>query len=387
MNKVAGRALPSLTSLRIIAASLVFFGHGAVLQIFADPDVNQSMFHLSRNASPVGLSYFFVLSGFILVWSHRPEDTSGQFWRRRLLRIFPNHVLVYAAILLMIVAAGGRLATTDALASLFLVQSWLPHPTLWQNAVNIPTWSLSVELLLYLAFPLTLALVNRIPKRYLWWAAALIAGVAIAMPFIVNEYWPYQSQSVTTEAAIQQWLLYASPVARLFEFLVGMLMARILITGQWPRIRPIVAVALVIGVYVATLEIELMGGYQSLLLIPLALLVTAYAAADLAGRSRLLTRPWLVRTGELTYAFYLVHFTVLVAVHAAYSGQTWVGYLYDARQFTIPGGILFLVGAFLLSLFVAGVLYTFVEQPVMRRWAHPNNDHTASRPPVVEGAG
>ncbi|GIJ77375.1 acyltransferase [Micromonospora phaseoli] len=373
--------------MRIIAASLVFFGHGAVLQIFADPDVNQSLFHLARNASPLGLSYFFVLSGFVLLWSHRPEDTAGRFWRRRLVRIFPNHVLVYAAMLIMIVVAGGQLATTDALASLFLVQSWWPHPTLWLNAVNIPTWSLSVELLLYLAFPLTLALVNRIPRRHLWAATALIAGGAIAMPLIVNEYWSYDAQAVTTEPAIQQWLLYASPVARLFEFLVGMLMARILIAGQWPRIRPILALTIIIVMYVVTLDIELMGGYQALFLIPLALLVTGCAAADLAGRTRLLNRPWLVWTGELTYGFYLVHFTVLVGVHAAYSGQSWVGYLYDARQFTIAGGILFLVGTFLLSLFIAGVLYTFVEHPLMRRWARPNRDRTPTEPPVVERAG
>ncbi|MFD3872816.1 acyltransferase [Streptomyces sp. NPDC058623] len=39
---------------------------------------------------PVGVSLFFVLSGFVLSVSARKTDTAGAFWRRRLMKIYPT---------------------------------------------------------------------------------------------------------------------------------------------------------------------------------------------------------------------------------------------------------------------------------------------------------
>lgn len=39
-----------------------------------------------------GVSFFFILSGFVLVWSFRSSDTPGEFYRRRFARIVPAYV-------------------------------------------------------------------------------------------------------------------------------------------------------------------------------------------------------------------------------------------------------------------------------------------------------
>jgi peptidoglycan/LPS O-acetylase OafA/YrhL len=53
-------------------------------------------------ASATGVSFFFVLSGFVLTWSARPDDIATGFWRRRIARIYPVH---------LVTAGGARLPT------------------------------------------------------------------------------------------------------------------------------------------------------------------------------------------------------------------------------------------------------------------------------------
>jgi peptidoglycan/LPS O-acetylase OafA/YrhL len=75
--------LPSLTGLRWIAAMLVFGFHVGTMRIIVEPEfkaVVDQLFTLGLS----GVQFFFVLSGFVLVWSAREQDTKWAFWRRRL---------------------------------------------------------------------------------------------------------------------------------------------------------------------------------------------------------------------------------------------------------------------------------------------------------------
>ncbi len=93
MTYAAARAAPppgspSLTGLRFIAAALVFAFHSSLtnfpLSPFADEDVAHGYEWLFSKAGWIGVSFFFILSGFVLTWSSRGGDTLTSFWRRRL---------------------------------------------------------------------------------------------------------------------------------------------------------------------------------------------------------------------------------------------------------------------------------------------------------------
>src|SRR3712207_2880383 len=86
-------ALPSLTGMRFVAAFMVFCGHAMAENLFGDDSVNRALVNPALAGSFTGVSFFFVLSGFVLTWSARDDDTKRRFWRRRFWRIYPVHLV------------------------------------------------------------------------------------------------------------------------------------------------------------------------------------------------------------------------------------------------------------------------------------------------------
>ena len=146
--------LHSLTGLRFIAAFLVVLCHVGINLL---PNVARDqifVLHVFYGFGSVGVSFFFILSGFVLTWVARETDTVPQFWRRRFFKIYPNHLVTLLAAVLLAVTAAQALSTRDTLATMFLVHAWIPDQSLLFNLwSNTPSWSLSCELLFYLAFP------------------------------------------------------------------------------------------------------------------------------------------------------------------------------------------------------------------------------------------
>ncbi len=124
-----------------------------------------------------GVSFFFVLSGFVLAWSARPGDTKLGFWRRRLAKIYPNHLAMFLIVLLVMVAWGDRLDLTPVLANLFLVQTW-PWADGYAYTVNSVSWTLCCELFFYLCLPFVLPTLRRVPTGWIY------AGL-IALPLLI----------------------------------------------------------------------------------------------------------------------------------------------------------------------------------------------------------
>ncbi|MBW2281488.1 MAG: acyltransferase, partial [Deltaproteobacteria bacterium] len=83
--------LHSLTGLRAVGAGLVFFNHfGDLFHEHFSWFVNRSL-----TSGRCGVSFFFILSGFVLTWSARSRDTPGSFYWRRFARIFPAHAVAW----------------------------------------------------------------------------------------------------------------------------------------------------------------------------------------------------------------------------------------------------------------------------------------------------
>jgi len=79
--------LPALTSLRFFAALHVVFFHLLALKILWSTGWLKQISSIGY----VGVSFFFVLSGFILVYTYAGrESTAIEFWRARFARIYPD---------------------------------------------------------------------------------------------------------------------------------------------------------------------------------------------------------------------------------------------------------------------------------------------------------
>lgn len=349
--------LPSLSGLRFIAALQVFAFHAYVGQWFRSHAADQRYFAMLGTGG-VAVSFFFVLSGFVLTWSARPTDTARRFWRRRFWRIAPNYVVAWVLALILLLLTTGAPTASQSVPNLFLVQSWVPRSKVFFS-MDWPSWSLSCEVFFYLCFPVLLRIANRLRPATLWplavGAVALIWLVPVVAGLLDSGGRPLQGVPPH-----QFWFVYVFPPVRMLDFVLGILLARIVMSGRWIPVGLPLAMAATVAGYVAQCYVPTKYGFSAATIIPLALLIPAAATADLKGTWSPLRGNVLVRLGELTYAFYLLHQLVL----------RYAGWLIGAgTTYPTPVAIALILGLLLVTVVASWLLYTLVEEPCMRRFS------------------
>ncbi|MBV2156622.1 acyltransferase [Kitasatospora sp. SUK 42] len=371
--------LPSLTGLRFFAALFVFLYHFAQLlgpypphgpvTPFADPSATSDFAAVVANGGFVGVSFFFVLSGFVLTWSAVPGERGTAFVRRRLLKIYPTHLATFAIAMLLFAAA--YTPATVWLKNVLLLHSFSSDPSTFMS-VNAPSWSLCCELLFYLLFPFVIGPVRRIADNRLWaWAGAMVAGtvgVALVTQYLVTS--TPRTPFIPDLSMTQFWSAYYFPPARLFEFALGMVLARIVRAGRWPRIPMTAAVALMAAGYVLSLHVPFFYRFEVAMVIPISVVICSFAAADARGGRTPVSGRAMQWLGERSFGFYMAQGIVLLY------GRTLIGH--NARYDT-PTAIAVLIGFILANLVAGTLLHVCVERPVMRRWARgPQRARTPS---------
>ncbi|KOX03157.1 MULTISPECIES: acyltransferase family protein [Micromonospora] len=368
--------LPSLTGLRFLAALLVFINHVQHLGIFANASVQKGYVTAVENAGQMGVSFFFILSGFVLTWVARRDDTVGLFYRRRFFKIVPNHVVAYLASLGLLLAAGVPLMAPEAFANLFLIQAWMPSSDYIVYSINGVTWSLSVELLFYISFPLLILLVGQLRPRRLWAWFAGIAVASVVLPLVVAQFLPATPKSpfAGPDSWPVLWISYFFPPMRLFEFVAGMILAKIVLAGRFPRIGALPMALLTVAAYV--LSVMVLPPYSAyyvsaLYLVPMGLLIAALAVADDEGRRTATGSRPMVWLGEISYAFFLIHLFILFNTHGALAGQ-WAGWgAYERKALSTPLAVLFILAVLALCVLLSWLMYAFVERPMMQHFSRP----------------
>jgi peptidoglycan/LPS O-acetylase OafA/YrhL len=304
--------LDQLTSLRFFAALMIVFHHSGGLLGVAPV-----------NLGP-GVSFFFVLSGFILayVYPRLSKAETPRFWLARFARIWPAYALSF---LLALALLPLQWDTMTAASHLAMVQAWLPM-SLFYFSYNAVAWSVSTEVFFYLLFPLLIQSWQRTWMVKLGLAAALVVAmiwIGAGMP----EYGdPLKGEGLKVT---MHGLVYINPLARLLEFVVGMALAQFCSKAK-PGIVWTLLEMLTIGVCawsmfysprVAHLAGEALG-YSARMWVSQCGSVFAFAAlvyvmARGGGAvSRLLQWRPLVVLGEISFTMYLLHQTLFYLWHA-----------------------------------------------------------------------
>ncbi|GHF59332.1 acyltransferase [Kitasatospora xanthocidica] len=358
--------LPSLTGLRFWAALLVV------------------LYHLSRKVGELplvgplawygrsGVTFFFVLSGFVLAWTYGSSPASAAvFARRRFARIWPLHLLTTGLSLGADAAIGAALPVVAALWSLALVHPWAPSTVYGGNPAS---WSLGAEAWFYLLFPFLLRLLA--PRRRVWLPVG--AGCALLGPAL----WA-AGALLPADPVLRGWLLDYLPLTRTPQFVLGVVTGLAARHGLLPRPRLVPAAAAVLGWHLvlvpwhaAVPDALWYGPYSAAQLVPAPLFAALLAAAarrDAAATApRLLAGRTAVRLGEWSYAWYLVH-EVGIRCWLAVQGRPAPGAATLGVWLLLAGG----------SLAVAAALYRWVERPCERllRGAPRGRDAAAPLPP------
>ncbi|MFG2650299.1 acyltransferase family protein [Streptomyces sp. NPDC048436] len=372
--------LPSLTGLRWIAALLVFGLHFTALRLGTElgarspAPFDRALYDLFRTGF-IGVSFFFVLSGFVLTWSTPQGRKAGEFWRKRLAKIFPVYVVSsLAAALLLIITAQMWPSWRVVLAQVFMVQAWVPDQSYFLG-INPVMWSLSCEAFFYLCFPALLLVLSRAATRTLWISAVVCVALTFVLPGLAGEVLalrtPEPAMFVSLDGFDNQfmyWFTYIFPPMRLTEFALGVIIALLIRRNAWSG--PGVSLSLAICVVGFVLNRELPAHMQRAagMLIPFALLIAALATADRAGKWTPFRGPRMVFLGKISFCFYAVH--MLFVLHTRDRIRPW---LVDLGLISRPDQALpvwanigFFFGYLAAAALTAWALYRLVELPMTR---------------------
>ncbi len=282
---------------------------------------------------------FFVISGFLITshsiarWGSLPALDWRAFYVRRAARILPGLLVLLTVLSLLhgldldgyAIRRDGQSLAGALTAALGLHLNWYEGQTGYLPANWDVLWSLSVEELFYLAFPLLCLLVRR---EGLLLAAMLL--LALALPWL---------RATTGGNAVWQEKAYLPGMAAIALGVAGALLATRM---RAPRHRFIVALAWagaggVAAVLLFSQVLWPMLGFGCLLLLTTGalclLLAFHWQGASGAAPWRFPGIGWLQQGGRWSYEIYLSHMFVVLPVVQAYRAMglgpawAWLAYL------------------------------------------------------------
>ena len=190
--------LRSIQILRAVAACLVVFGHclheaATIAGQTGRPPLNFSIIDWG-----VGVDIFFVISGFIMIYT--TADLFGQpgaarvFLMRRIIRIVPLYWLITAGLILVYLVAP-KFLNVPIEGWRSIVTSFFFIPDLRANGEIRPImalgWSLNYEMFFYAVFAVCLLAPLKRATLYLtgFFVGISILGATVTMPTVALSYW------------------------------------------------------------------------------------------------------------------------------------------------------------------------------------------------------
>jgi peptidoglycan/LPS O-acetylase OafA/YrhL len=312
--------LPALTGLRCFAALNIVFFHFSNPQWFGflAPVVN---------AGYASVSYFILLSGFVMAYNYSGRAREGKldkvrFWEARFTRLYPIYLLSLILAWEMVPAEyhahTPRMFWTGVVLSPLLLQGWIPEIATF---LNTPAWTMSAEAFFYLIFPWMARwkAPENVRRHLLKMAGVWVVGMLPGTLYIILNpdglghidrwSWGYWLQA-----------LKFTPLPHLASFTFGVLLAEIdEVIGRGSRLR------LTLGIFGFTTTFFLLTQAEHLpypimhdgLLMPFF----GCIILGLAGNNPLAyvigSKP-LVFIGEASYCLYLLHFNMWNLIHRSH---------------------------------------------------------------------
>jgi peptidoglycan/LPS O-acetylase OafA/YrhL len=322
--------LPALTGIRFYFALLVFLSHASVI-----PGMEKfSGANLFFNAGVVGVSCFFVLSGFILTYNYASVFQNGvsttgykRFVWDRWTKIYPVHFAAFlAALPIQIYSPNLPLDWRAVPFHLLLLQCWWPlsKPT-FNNYLNVPSWSISCEWFFYLVAPFAIFFVRGSARRWFLVLGLLVYASGIG-------WFLLRGTSDFTRLYLVSWF---AP-SRLPEFLAGVVIAQMYLTRPLLKSELTSCLAQLAGFILIVAGAMYRGQapwpfWGGLLYVPgaaLFVLGLSYGRGLLAAH---LSRPWINRLGMASFCFYMIQAPILratkgILIELGWEAQSWFGF-------------------------------------------------------------
>jgi peptidoglycan/LPS O-acetylase OafA/YrhL len=313
LRTASWRYRPALDGVRTVAVYLVVLFHSGLA-------VGRGGF--------IGVDLFFVLSGFLITNVLFSDIDAcgrirfGRFYARRARRLLLPAVVVIIVtcfVFLLIASVLERLPLIrDAQSALLYVANWRflsESNDYFATGVNkspfLHFWSLGIEEQFYIVFPLLLLLLTRVGRRRTWVPAAGLATL-FALSLAAQVYW----------SRLDPNRAYYGTDSRAYQLLGGALLALALraprprLTSRGARMADVAAIAgmagvLLLGSGLLDLSVSRRGIAA---MVASVLLIGGLTVSEHGRMGALLSRPVPVYLGRISYATYLWHWPVIVAL-------------------------------------------------------------------------
>lgn len=354
---------PELDGLRFYAFLGVFLVHSFPLEQEFYRGIHVPipwLWAATMRAGGAGVDLFFALSAYLIttLLIKEREETGGisvrLFYIRRVLRIWPLYFLV---VLIGVVLSYSmshdfpwfyeqRLPWYYVAGYVGFISNWI-YAIFGAAPLSIcaPLWTVAIEEQFYLVWPV---LMKRLTRR-----GMMIAAIVTFLASVL-------SQAAVVAIGANRFYISFGSASRCESLTLGILLA--LLGRRLPRVagfwRPVSVLAGVVAWVVSCWWFADLPGPATMHMVVGRLLISIGAGAMLYGclgcKNRILTGPWVVQLGKVSYGLYMLHFLGLLLMttllHPVGRNQ-----LLLSRVF----GFAATVGLALLS-------YRWVEMPFLR---------------------
>jgi peptidoglycan/LPS O-acetylase OafA/YrhL len=282
---------------------------------------------------------FFFLSGFVLAYIYAEKfdsfssavKNSSRFIAYRFGRIYPLHIITFAAVILLtwvgIYADGNPLAEAKILrnntAETAIYHTLLLHGTgiVKGASWNYPSWSISVEFMLYLAFPLFIPIISRI--KYWHIHLVIIGGVCYYyFSTIVDPALRFDGKMPSDHPALFIPSVWANDIVRgLANFIIGLSLYQ-LYSQNFLKKLPWDVILLAICATMMWMMLNRTPMNVVILIMPIFI----YALANLKSfMCKFFNNKILVYLGEISYGLYMWHIPYgMFVLHVFYDNNVGV---------------------------------------------------------------
>lgn len=328
--------ISQITFTRFLAAMAIVISHFNKDLFLYNIDYISNIF-LRAN---VGVSYFFILSGFIMIVAYHKKDRIGYFdyYKNRFARIYPLYVL---GLLLYLVTRYYNFSIYKGFLYLFGLQSWVPGEAM---ILNFPGWSISVEFLFYLIFPLLYNYFYSKGNKSIW---IVTISIWIITQVFCNLY--ADSSYYQGPHAESHELLYYFPLMHINEFLVGNLAGLYFVRNSGQKNYDIPVIIIFAAILISLIFVPLFyhNGLMAILFIPLIILISR----NNGMLTKLFSLKPLEYLGEASYAVYITHIPILYILREI------------LKEYYLDINTIF--GIYIIVLIMTSILfYQFIEKPL-----------------------
>ncbi len=341
-----------LTSLRFFFAFIIFTHHLTFLSKSKAAYLRWIHEYILKEGF-IGVSFFFILSGFILAYNYRDSflDKSiskTDFYIARIARIYPVHLLcLLIAVPITLKDVSFNLSTwlTQLFFNATLTQSFIPIKYIYFS-FNSPSWSISNELFFYLLFPFLIIIGSKVKdNRY---KKGLLTMSILLIPFLM----------LIIPAEYYKHFFYVNPFFRVFDFIIGLILFEIYLNIKNKQrtinydVLEVTSILLLLLFFIFHTWVPLVMRYSIYYWIPMSLIILVFSFQS-GLISKFLSNKTLMYLGEISFGLYMFHQLVL-----KYFIDLNKSYFHIANEYYI------ILIIFTVSLIVSFISFIWFEKPL-----------------------